>query len=151
MSVSEFTSSVGSWSQDLTVPLQSKCFLMDNFILLSYKLSPCGHQENCIPSFFTEFCKIIGGCDSHFHSVFLFLKLHSPYTVFSRSLIIPAFLWVCSSLSILRGGKENLAWYCMLTNVKLRVKLLQVPSPPHWMCHVQTFFFTAIQPLWGVT
>lgn len=78
------------------------------------------------------FSKIIEAHDSHLHPVFLFPKLHSLYAMFSGSLIVPAFLWVCSHLStfFLKGGKENLAWYCTLTNVKLHTKLLQVPSPP---------------------
>lgn len=78
----DFTSSVSNWAQHLTVTLDVKSFLMDNLILLSYRLSPCRHKENVIPFLFREFSKIIDVHDWCFHPIFPIPKLHSPYTLF---------------------------------------------------------------------
>ena len=147
----DFTSSVGNWSQHLTVNLKLKCFLTENIISLPYRLSPCRHKENFIPFLFTEFSKITAARDSHLHSVFLFPKLHSPYTMLPdlwSFLLSSGFVPLCQLFSwrVVRKTWSDTAhsptWSCIQNYFKC---LLPVK---HATCRL---FFIAVWPLWGVT
>lgn len=144
----DLTSSVSNWAQNLTVTLEVKCFLMDNLILLSYRLSPCRHKENVIPLLFREFSKIIEVHDWYptHSSQFPKYKAHIP--CFPARQIIYTFLWVCSNFSQSVIGKTwpdtacSSVWSC--TQNYFKCLLLPVK-------HARCMFSIAIWPLWGMT